>query len=132
MRRCVGSFGVGIVVSVAVATAATAADVIDIRSAQVPGGRGTRVTVSLSYACDAASGAKAVRVEVGDAATFASGAGTVPATCDGASYPVDVTVSSHDSLPFRRGDDLTVDASLRGGDGKVVDGGRTSRVVKAG
>ncbi len=132
MRRCLGSFGVGVVLSLVVATAADAADVLDIRGAQVPGGRGTKITVSLTYACDATSGAKAVRVEVGDAATFASGDGKVPATCDGASYPVDITVPSHDSLPFRRGDDLTVDASLRGANNKVVGGARTSKVVKAG
>ncbi|SRR5581483_2160984 len=131
MRPRLAAFVAGLLLSSTVAATAAAANGIDIKRALVPGGKGNTITVSLTYTCDATAAAKAVVVEIGDPATFASGAGRVPPTCDSASHPVDVTVRSRNSLPFRRADDVTVDARLTGTNGKAIDGAHASRAIRA-
>jgi hypothetical protein len=112
MHRHVGVFAVGIMLSLVLATAADAANSIAINGASVPGGRGAKIDVSVTYSCDSTSGAKQLRVEVDDhsrtdapdqSGAGASGEADASPTCDGAAHPVVVSVtSSHGD--FRRGD----------------------------
>jgi hypothetical protein len=111
------------------AASARAATNVTIDRATVPGGTGRRVLISVTYACDAASGVRQLVATAEDTATGASGEGQVPATCDGGSHFTDVTVDSGTAETYRRFREITATARLAAGNGTTVAGAADRKVL---
>jgi hypothetical protein len=137
MHRRAGPFALGVTLSLVVATAASAANSIAINGASVPGGKGTKLDVSVTYSCDSASGARQLLVDADDhtrtdaadgSGSGASGEAGASPTCDGAAHPIVVTVtSSHGD--FRKGDYVGILVNLMDGNQHQVVRPESKQVV---
>jgi hypothetical protein len=108
MRRRVAVFAGGIasLMLVIVPAAHATTPMIKIRTATVPGGKGSKIDIVVNHACDEASGVKTIVVAVHESIAQrreierygdTKGRATVPATCDGTAHLVHVLVPCEDN-----------------------------------
>lgn len=108
MRRRVAVFagGIATLMLVMASAAYAATPMIKIKTATVPGGKGSKIDVVVDHACDAASGVKTIVVLVHESIAErreierygdTKGHGTAPATCDGTAHLVHVLVPCDDN-----------------------------------
>lgn len=118
MGRRLGGFAVAIVLCLAVATTAYAADSVRIDGATVPGGENAELRVDLTFACDANAGGWVLDVMVTDETRPAHASNTVNGNnelCTGKAQPAEAYVKTQDQTRFRAGDRLRVSVSIRRG-----------------
>jgi hypothetical protein len=137
MHRRAGLVAIGNVLSLVLATAAYAENSIAINGATVPGGRGTKIDVSVTYRCDSTSGAQHVLVDANDhsrtdaadgGGTGAYGEAEAAPTCDGAAHPVVITVTTTHGN-FRKGDYVGILVNLLDGNRHPVVNPEEKQVV---